>query len=91
MVKYSDKGILQKVRGSRMPIKIEKSMDYDTILEIAKKKHGDHDQYFCSLEDYSLIYSDNKVAYYIPGTKKKFSIVEYKKELGKPYSKIDMY
>lgn len=91
LVKFGEKGMLQKIRGSRLPIKVEKNMTADKVLEIAKRKHSDHDQYFCYLEDYTMVYPDNREVVFIPGTNQQFTVSDYKKELGKPYSKIDLY
>jgi len=92
VIKINENRQLQKIRGSKLPMQVEKNMCYKEVLEIAKNKHGNHDQYFCPLESYVLVYPDNKPCYFIPGSSDKmFTVSEYKKELGKPYSKIDLF
>ena len=56
-----------------------------------RSKHANHDLFFCGLEDFALLYPDQKVFYYISGTNDYFTVKKYKKELAKPYSKIDLY
>lgn len=56
-----------------------------------KKKHADHDQFFCGEEDYILLYPDQKPVLKVPGSDEDFSVAKYKQELAKPYSKVDLY
>ena len=58
---------------------------------VPPKKHSDYDQFFGGLENYVLPYPDSKLVYHIPGTDESFTVAKYKKELGKPYSKICFY
>ena len=43
------------------------------------------------LENFVLLYPDTKLVYLIPGTDEPFTVVKYKKDLDKPYSKICFY
>eukprot|EP00112_Aurelia_sp_Birch-Aquarium-sp1_P007932 Seg1866.5 transcript_id=Seg1866.5/GoldUCD/mRNA.D3Y31 product="hypothetical protein" protein_id=Seg1866.5/GoldUCD/D3Y31 len=61
------------------------------VLDAAITKHSDHDQYFCSADEYVLLYPDQKLATEVPGSGKSFTVPDYKKELSKPYSKLDLY
>ena len=64
------------------------------VREILKKsieKHSNHDQFFWGVEDWSLLYPDQKKVEYIPGTNVPFTLQQYKEDLGKPFSKIDLY
>ena len=54
-------------------------------------KHSNHDKFFCSSEDYLLLYPDQKVVTSIPESEELFTVKKYKKELAKPYSKLDLY
>ena len=40
------KGNLEPVRGSRLPVKVEKDMNKEETCQLAIKKHCDHDQLF---------------------------------------------
>ena len=57
----------------------------------AKNKHSNHNQFFCDSEDYVLVYPDQKIVDKIPGTIERFTVSGYKKELAKPYSRMDLY
>ena len=58
----------------------------------AIEKHSHHDQSFCDLEEYVLLYPDGKEALFLPGiTSTRFQLDSYKEELGKPYSQIIVY
>ena len=82
---------LHIIRGSRLPIKIPKNAGSQEILEKSIEKHSNHDQFFCGVEDWSLLYPDQKKVEYIPGTNIPFTLQQYKEDLGKPFSKIDLY
>ena len=61
------------------------------MLKAALTKLANHDQYFCSLEDYVLVYPDQKVVINIPGSEEDFTVAKYKRELGKPYNRCDLF
>ena len=82
---------LHIIRGSRLPIKIPKNAGSQEILKKSIEKHSNHDQFFCGVEDWSLLYPDQKKVEYIPGTNVPFTLQQYKEGLGKPFSKIDLY
>ena len=84
----TSKGSLEPVRGSKPPVKVGKDMTADKVRVLAQKNHSDHDPFFSGLENYVLVYPDSKLVYHIPGTDESFTVAKYKKELGKPYSKI---
>eukprot|EP00794_Sanderia_malayensis_P020690 gene20690-22727_t len=84
-------GGLSNARGSKLPTRVEKHFGYHEVLELAVKKHSDHDQYFCAADEYMLLYPDHKAATTVPGSDKPFTIQDYKKELAKPYAKLDLY
>lgn len=84
-------GHLSKKRGSRMPVTVKELFTEREVLKVAVKKISENDQYFCGgLEAYLLIYPDFRVVQHIPGTDTPFSIGEYKRYLGKPYSKLNL-
>ena len=90
---------LGPIRGSRLPVKVQKRFTAAEVLSAAILKHSNHDQFFCFLEDYlldylldtRLLYPDQKVVTSIPGSEELFTVEKYKKELAKPYSKLELY
>ena len=82
---------LGPLRGSRHPVKVQKSFKAAEVLSVGVLKHSNHDQFFCYSEDYLLLYPGQKVVTSIRGSEELFTIEEYKKELAKPYSKLDLY
>ena len=83
---------LEPVRGKKLPFKVKTTINYDDLKNIAMEKHSPHDQSFCCLEEYVLLYPDGKEALFLPGiTSTRFQLDSYKEELGKPYSQIVLY
>ena len=91
IIAETEKGNLSVVRGSKIPLKVCKDFSSEQTLTAAVKKHADHDQFFSAAEDYVLLYPDQKLVKYVPGTNEDFSVAGYKKELFKPYSKLDLF
>ena len=96
IMRRDDFGNLKCVRASRLPVKIDMSVDADTLKTEAIQKHASYDQAFCALEDYHLLYPDGKEVIFIPGTTalaspKPFQLCAYKEDLGKPYSQIYLF
>ena len=83
----TSKGSLEP-RGFKLPVKVRKDMTADEVRVLAQKKHSDYNQFFSELENNVLRYSDTKLVCHKPGTDESFTVAKYKKELGKPYSKI---
>ena len=92
LMKYIDQSF-KPVRGKKLPLKVHETIDYFSLKRAAVEKHANHDQLFCGLEEYSLLYPDGKEAYFLPGitSSVKFQLDLYKEELGKPYSQIVLY
>ena len=91
IIRENDKWNLQIVWGSKLPIRVTRDATAKAVLQHACKKYSDHDQFFCPVEDYLLLYPDQNVFDVIPGTSISFTVEKYKKELSKPFSKIDLY
>jgi len=92
IIRGNEKGQLQIIRGSKLPLQVSKQADAKTILKLATKKHGDHDQYFDSKEEYILLYPDTTKVVTVPGCENTlFTLEKYKINFGKPYSKIDLF
>ena len=68
-----------------------KSFGTTEVAHAAVRKYADYDQFFCGSDDYVLCYPDQKIVQFIPGSNKKFTAELYKEEIGKPYSKIDLF
>ena len=91
--------ILKPVRGKKLPLKPSETTSASKIKILAIDKHASHNQNFCGLEDYVLLYADGKEVIKLPeastgtGEKKgkQFTLCEYIIELGKPYSQIVFY
>ena len=49
---------LGPIRGSRLPVKIQNSFIAAEVLSAGSLKHSNHYQFFCSSEDYILLYPD---------------------------------
>ena len=80
---------LKPVRGKKLPLKVKTTMNYDDLKKRAVGKYSHHDQSFCCLEEYVLLYPDRKEALFLPGiTSTRLQLDSYKEELGKPYSQI---
>ena len=83
---------LKPVRGKKLPLKVKTIINYEDLKKSAIGKHSHHDQSFCGLEEYALLYPDGKEALFLPGiTSTRFQLDSYKEELGKPYSQIVLY
>ena len=93
MIESSDKSDynLGPIRGIRLPVKVQKIFTAPEVLSAGILKHSNHDQLFCSSEDYLLLYPDQKVATNIPESEQLFTVEKYKTKLAKPYSKLDLY
>ena len=70
---------------------MQKSSLRSELLGLLWKKHADHDQFFYGSDEYVLCYPDQSIVQFIPGTNIEFTVERYKEEIGKPYSKIDLY
>ena len=91
IVRLNEQNELVIVRGSKLPIKLNKTCSAAQVLHEAINKHANHDQFFCALEHYALLYPDQKIVVTIPGSDEYFTVEKYKAELAKPYSKVDLY
>ena len=81
---------LKPVRGKKLPLKVKTTINYDDLKKRAIEKHSHHDQSFCGLEEYVLLYPDGKEALFLPGITS-FQLDSYKEELGKSHSQIVLY
>ena len=91
LIRAAEVSELSLVRGSKLPVQVRKGFDADQVLKSAIKKHADHEQYFCNIENYCLMYTDIKIVNVVSGTQDKFTVQKYIDQLGRPYSKIDLW
>ena len=82
---------LGPIRGSRLPVKVQKGFAAAEVISAGILKHSNHDQFFSSSEDYLLLFPDRKVVTSIPGSEELFTVEKYKKKLVQPFSKSDLY
>ena len=92
MFESNDKGDIFPKSGSITPVKVGKQHTAEEVLKTALKKHADNDQFFFSLGDYVLCYSDQRLVEFIFGTTERFTVEKYKEGfLSKPYSRMDLF
>ena len=51
----TSKGLLEPVRGSKLPVKVGKDMTADEVRILAQKKDSDYDQFFSGLENFFIL------------------------------------
>ena len=77
-------------------MQVKKGFDAEQVLKSAIKKHADHDQNFCDIESYCLMYPElcilmyMKIADVVPEAQHKYTAQKCKDEMGRPYSKINL-
>ena len=91
LIRAAEDKELSIVRGSKLPVQVKKGFDADQVLKSNVKKHVDHDQHFCGIENNCFMYPDMKIVDVAPETRHKFTVQKYKDDLGRQYSKIDLY
>ena len=87
----SEFGELKPLRGKHLPVKVLESSTSCEVLLTAIEKHANHNQEFCALDDWVLLYPDFKDVICMPGSDESFKLNKYKDELCKPYSQILLY
>ena len=78
------------MRGSKLPVNVQNFFTASQVLDAALNKRADFDQFFCELENYFLMYPEQKRVDKVPGSNDMFTVSKYKKWLGKPFSRIDL-
>ena len=79
-------------RGKSLPLTITKSTDWKELMNAAFSKLKAHNMAeMKSNEDYELLYSDASVVEKLRESDEPFVLHKYKKEYGKPYSRITFY
>ena len=94
-MEYNDKQqVLKPKRGKKLPLRVQPSVDYFTLLQQAKEKWKNfNSNIYDEYQVYHLLYEDGSHAIWVPGTdrKEKFTLKRYKEEIGKDYKRITMF
>ena len=72
MIRAAEDNELSLVGRSKLPVQVQKGFDADQVLKSVVKKHADHSQHFCDIENYCLMYPDMKIVDIVPGKQHKF-------------------
>ena len=83
-------------RSSLIPVKVKKSDEPKSVKDAGISKLLAHNKQLRDLVDieeieWLLLYPDMDIVEKIPGTSEKFTVQKYKEELGRPYSRINLY
>ena len=81
---------LKPSRG-RLPLIVRENASVSLILSTAVKKYGDFEKSFNKDREYVLLYPDGSEVVTVPGTTEPFTLGQYKRALGKPYSRITLF
>jgi len=91
MMKQTNKGNKEVLRGKSLPLRLKQSSKAANILNYAVEKRKHYDCSFRKDLQYTLVYPDGSVVENIPGTQEEFTLARYKEELGKPFSRINLF
>ena len=75
---------LGPVRGSHLPVKVQKTFTAAEVLSAGILKHSNYNQFFCSSENHLLLYPEQKVITNVLRSEELFTVERSKKELAKP-------
>lgn len=84
----AEEGRLKRLKGRTLPLLIQTSSNAEELINAALEKHSKHFKQFNKHAEYLLLYADHSIVKTLPGSPKDFILSEYKKDLGKSYSKI---
>jgi hypothetical protein len=80
------------LKGRTLPVAVNNNINANDLLQMALAKHNKHFRSFNGdMESFVLLYPDNTTVNLLPGSSEFFSLKDYKKDLGKPYSRINFY
>lgn len=91
MVPYGTDGIdFKPVRGKALPLFVDPEVAAPDILKQAVQKMRTFNK---DMQEgpYVLLYPDCTEVVHVPGSERPFTLAEYKKELGKQYSRITLF
>lgn len=78
---------LKKLKGRTLPLMIKSSCNAQDLLQAAVEKQAKHFKQFDKDDEHVILYSDYTKVHKLPGSSNNFVLSEYKKDLGKAYSK----
>ncbi len=87
----ADDGRLKRLKGRTLPLLVQTSSNAEDLTSAATEKHSKHFKQFKKDVEHVLLYADHSIVKTLPGSCEDFILNEYKKELGKVYSKIYFY
>ena len=88
MVPHATDGTeLKPLRGKTLPLFVDPEVAAPDLLKEAVQKM----RTFNKDMPYVLLYPDCSEVVHVPGSERPFKLAEYKKELGKAYSRITFY
>lgn len=81
---------LRPVRGKTLPLFVDPEVAAPDVLKQAVQKMRTFNK---DMQEgpYVLLYPDCSEVVHVPGSERPFKLAEYKKELGKPYSRITFF
>ena len=93
LMKQNSLGMLQIVRGTHLPVKVDPSWNAHELKVAAFEKLS---RYLKCLKErkhieYKLVYKNGDTVKYIPGTNIEFTVKDYKEDYGVGYSRITLY
>ena len=89
VAKVTDSGQLKPVKGKLLPMKMKRSMTADSILQTATQKQQAHNG--IGSGPFKLLYPNNVEVKTLLESEEAFSLEGYKLDIGKPYSRINLY
>ena len=87
--KITESGQLKQVKGKLLPIKAEKSLSADSLLQLAVKKHQVHNA--IGSGPFNLLYPNNIEVKTLLEKEEPFTLEKYKLEVGRPYHRINFH
>jgi len=83
-------GYLKPQRGKTLPLFVDPLITANGLLMMAEKKLKNFNK---DMEErpYILLYPDGSEVINIPGTQMPFTLKDYKTEIGKQYSRINLF
>lgn len=85
-----DEAALKPLRSKTLPLLVDPEVSASNILKQSVQKMR---QFNKDIQEgpYVLLYPGCLEVIHVPGSEKPYKLAEYKKELGKPYSRITFY
>ena len=85
-----EKGIHKRVRGKQRPIHVPTTFNADQLRQSALRKHVQFGHVKADVS-HLLLYPGGSVVRLQPGMNEVFTLVRYKEEVEKPYSRLQLF